>query len=170
MKNNAKSKSTPRMVAGQEPRYSFTGRKFSAKGMATLGGFLVFAGAQFAPMSESFKHNKTYSQIRSMCEEERMLDEHDVLVRDCIFKSVSQAASVVAGAIVSGRTAWKAIPAGKSLPRTYAEIADKAARIEARRKAAKGDAVVYAWDSDDGWHHEYRGHRPAAFCGVGVCA
>ena len=176
----------PQTVFEDEEDYFLSGRNFKARGHLTENGFIVFAGATIAPPCESFNRNKTYSELRSRLVNDEIIDddvpETAYLTEDHIFKSVSQAACIIAGAILNGRDNWRTAPDEDGAILTFGEahprFKPKATRKELRRQAEerrqrdirrkelqairemKERGVKICWVSKPGWFTEYRGHLP----------
>lgn len=184
MNTAVKTTVRPIEVFDDEEDYFLSGRNFGAVGHLTEEGFIVYAGSTIAPPCDSFKRNRSYSGLRERLIEEGVIDSecNDHLTKDVIFKSVSQAASVIAGAILNGRDSWRTAPDADGAVLTFGEAHPKLrptmSRKEERRlreereererrrremaaiKEMRGRGVTVCWFSRPGVLVEWRGHLP----------
>ena len=87
--------------------YHLSSRGADATGYFTGQQFVVLAGSRMSPdVTESFKKRGEYKHRQKL--ELTALIKDGVVQDDIFFTSMSTAASVLAGASLNGRTAWKA--------------------------------------------------------------
>lgn len=128
-------------VFDDEEDYFLVGKAFSAVGRLTDKGFLVYGGAIIAPPCKSFKGNKTYSELRSDLVYDGVIDDElpgeACLVGNFLFKSVTQAACIIAGAMLNGRDAWKTAPDKDGAVLTFGEAHPRLRKSKAQKEAAR---------------------------------
>ena len=84
----------------RELKFVIKGKEFYSEGVLIGGGFKVFKGSTVAPISETFKKQKSYYDWRTQCESEGVILDSK-FTEDYIFKSAALATSVICGRLAN---------------------------------------------------------------------
>ena len=93
---------TPKQAGADTPTFFLNGKGASAEGFLSLNGFTVREGSRISS-GEAKSLNKRYANLRR----ERGTIRKGVFVKDREYSSPSEAACVVLGNSVSGKSSWK---------------------------------------------------------------
>lgn len=84
----------------RELKFVIKGKDFYSEGILTEDGFKVFKGSTVAPISETFKKQKSYYDCRAKCESECVILDGK-FTTDHTFKSAALATSVICGRLAN---------------------------------------------------------------------
>lgn len=152
------------------PTFHIQGKGWKGVGQLTDDGFVIFAGSTVGAIAQSFiTHGKAYYNYRLMLENDNTIVNGE-FVKDFIFKSAAQAASVVSGRLANVNAQLKSDdgrPFGECYPkkrgnkkREFVEKVEKRDDTPPMGYTVMEDGTPrYVVPSNEGGYIEFRGNE-----------